>query len=243
MKQTSISMPSPQLVEIASLNFASYNPRIMPEREMAALKASMLEHGMVLNLVVQRTGMVLIGGHQRVRALRELCKDRRWAVPATAWAMLLDVDDATAKRMNVALNRISGEFDPFKLGDLFAGMDAMSDEQVLALGFERENVDELIRGTLPPDVQADELTAGIGDLNGLGKVPTLTIDFDSKDERDEVKHALAAMAKGERVRPGRVLVRLLKQASKVADAASKGSPEPKRRRKPVDDADDLEATA
>ena len=112
---------------------------------MRALKASLVKHGLVLNLVVQKQGLVLIGGHQRVTAMREVCAERGVEMPAQAWATVLDVDDATAKQLNVGLNNIEGEFDHYKLGLMFAEMlPSMTTDDVLATGFEQENIEQMI---------------------------------------------------------------------------------------------------
>ena len=54
------------------------------------------------------------------RRLRELAADNGWDEPIELPATVLDVDDATAKQLNVTLNNVEGEFDPYKLGELFA---------------------------------------------------------------------------------------------------------------------------
>ena len=128
-----VKIPAPRKVRLAELNFAPYNPRIMPPAEMRKLKASMRKHGLVLNLVVQEQGMVLIGGHQRVDALRSICADDGVAAPEEVWATVLDVPDDEAKQLNVSLNKIGGEFDPFRLGELLGSLASpMTPDDVLA---------------------------------------------------------------------------------------------------------------
>jgi len=98
----------PERVNLAEVNPAPYNPRTITEPELDSLKASMMEHGVVLNLVVQREAddgrpLVLIGGHQRVRAARELCASQGWDLPEFPWATVLDVNDRKAKRLNARI--------------------------------------------------------------------------------------------------------------------------------------------
>ncbi len=185
--------PAPELVDISTLNFAAYNPRTMPPHMMAALKASLLEHGLVLNLVAQRKGMVLIGGHQRVRALRELCAERGLPETKQAWTTVLDVSDRQARRLNVALNRIEGEFDEFRLGELLAGLEAPVD--LAGLGFSEAEAAELIALARPPDELAAELEASIGDLDAFARSVTLTVEFETVEDRDRAKALLSVAAK------------------------------------------------
>ena len=77
-KPKGIAVPGQVLLRLSDVNMAVYNPRVMPPEKMRALRASLVKHGFVLNLVVQKRGMVLIGGHQRVRAMRELCSFAEW---------------------------------------------------------------------------------------------------------------------------------------------------------------------
>ena len=62
-------------IKIRDLKRADYNPRIMPDTEMAALKTSIKTFGFVEPIVVnsnpERYG-VLVGGHQRLSALEAI---------------------------------------------------------------------------------------------------------------------------------------------------------------------------
>jgi ParB-like chromosome segregation protein Spo0J len=215
-EQKMLNVPEPQKVKLSELNFASYNPRVMPPDKMRALKASLVQHGFVLNLVVQKKGMILIGGHQRVRAMHELCAERGWPEPASVGAVVLDVDDRKAKQLNVALNNIEGDVDPYKLGELFTGMvGGMTVDEVLATGFTQENLDELVKLVIDPNAEADALEAGIGDITAFAKSVTLTVEFTSTDERDAAKAMLVEAAKAQSKKAGTVLLGLLKSAHAV----------------------------
>jgi len=206
-----VAMPAPTLVKIADINFAPYNPRVMPDAVMKSLKASLLKHGFVLNLVVQKKGNVLIGGHQRVRALRELCAERGIPVPEEAWATVLDVSDKVARQLNVSLNRISGDFDPFKLGEMFAEiLPEMTTDDVLAIGFSQVELSELVRLSGPPEQLAEDLEGSLDTLGGFGRSITLTIDFDTVEARDAAKEKLSSLAKARGVKPGVILVAAMK---------------------------------
>jgi len=198
-KLAGLVVAEPTKMPIAKINLAPYNPNRMTKAEMEGLKASLRKYGLVLNFVVQRKGSVMIGGHQRLAAARELCAEQGWEMPTEAWATVLDVDDATAKKLNVALNRHHGEFDPVSLGVLFSSIDAsnMLPDDYLSIGFAQDEVMEAIRAALPPEQQADELERQASEiaLSGIGRAYTLTIEFDNADQRDEAKSGLAYAAK------------------------------------------------
>lgn len=203
-------------LKLSELNLAAYNPRVMPPEKMKSLKASLVKHGLVLGLVVQRradagTEHVLIGGHQRVMAMRELCAERGWAEPDEVPCVVLDVRDREAKQLNVTLNNIEGEFDPYKLGQLFADVRPdMTFDDALATGFAFEQIDELVKLVVPLDVAADDLEGQIGDLTGFGKSITLSIEFGTVEARDEAKKIVVERLKQEGRKPGDVLLELMR---------------------------------
>lgn len=127
---------------LSDMNAAKYNPRTMSEEAYFGLKSSIEVFGYVDPIVWnQRTGNV-VGGHQRMRALAEKGFQE-------ADVVVVDVDEATEKAMNVALNndRISGSFtsDLHKLlGDIM--------EHVGDMNFSSLKYDELSMSVgLPPE--------------------------------------------------------------------------------------------
>lgn len=206
-----LKVPAQELLPLADVNMAAYNPRVMPAEKMRALKASMVKHGMVLNLVVQRRGMVLIGGHQRVTAMRELCHERGWALPEKVPAAVLDVGDPEAKLLNVALNNIDGDFDPYKLGELFASISPTATmDDFASTGFLPDQVEELMKLVKPIDEQIAELEAGVGEIAGFAKSITLSVEFESTDARDAAKASLLTAAKAQGRKAGMVLLDALR---------------------------------
>ena len=78
---------------------------------------------LVVNL---RTGN-LVGGHQRYNVLLDLGHTE-------AEAAVVDLDEKQEKLLNVALNRIEGQWDYEKLQDLF---EEFSAEDIFATGYSR----------------------------------------------------------------------------------------------------------
>lgn len=219
-EKAGLRVPVPEMVRLADLQFAPYNPRTISKGTMDSLKASMVKHGMVLTLVVQRTSeqygeSILIGGHQRVRAMRELCAERGWPVPVTVPAVVLDVQDPEAKQLNVSLNNIEADFDPYKLGEMFKDIRPnMTMDDVLATGFAPVEIDEMIGLLASPDDAAKLLKDSIGNLGGFGASITLSLEFTTVEGRDEAKALLkAATANGDKA--GDLVLGTIKAASLV----------------------------
>jgi ParB-like chromosome segregation protein Spo0J len=167
---------------------------------MRSLKASLRKHGLVTTLVVQRKSqefgpMVVVAGHQRIKALRELCKETKVEAPKNVWAVVRDVTDSQAKQLNIALNRISGEFDPHMLGEVFVSIASLTDFEPIAVGFREEEISELVRqATTTPEDLANEQERQAGDLDIFARSITLTIEFDTVEQRGEAKGLLKELA-------------------------------------------------
>lgn len=215
-----IGVPAPRMVRLDTLNEAPYNPRFIGDEEMASLKASLRRHGFVEPMVVQERGSVLIAGHQRLRALREMARDGQAVVPDEVSAVVLDVDDGTAKQLNVTLNRVGGEFDAHRLGLVLADVVRLPGYDPVAIGFRREEVDELVRQSLAtPEDLARKLEESVTDLGGFARSVTLTVPFPTTEDRDRAKALLAELG-GRGVEPGRLLLKLLRQHRSLSRKAS-----------------------
>lgn len=96
-----------QKISVDRLIPATYNPRkdLKPgDPEFEKLKRSVEEYGYVEPIIWnRRTGMV-IGGHQRLKVLQHLGYTEVDCV-------VLDIDEQKEKALNVALNKISGDWD------------------------------------------------------------------------------------------------------------------------------------
>ncbi len=91
------------------------NPRRISAKELEALTRSITEFGFIDPIIVGERTAVVIGGHQRLVAARKLGLK-------TVPVIFLDVGEEKAKLFNVALNKISGEFDEELLAQLLADL-------------------------------------------------------------------------------------------------------------------------
>lgn len=226
-----VAVREPEMVPLSKLRPAPYNPRVMPEAMMRSLMASLRESGLVLNLVVQRRSaehgpMVIVGGHQRVEALRRVCAEDGRPLPERVPAVVLDLDDRAAKRLNVALNRVEGEFVDDLLGRVLATVGQPDAAQLAAMGFSGDEFAALLRAAEPIDVNvaADVLEAEAAALlQSAGAAGcSLIVEFDDAASRDAARDALRASAKERNVRPGRVLLEALRKANIGGPAQGNG---------------------
>ncbi|MFQ6029525.1 MAG: ParB/RepB/Spo0J family partition protein [Dehalococcoidia bacterium] len=119
-----IDLPLRQLRE------APWNPNKMDPAMRDRLKESLSRFGLVSNLVVRPIGddiYEVLSGNQRLQALREL------EFPSVS-CVVVNLDDAQAKLLAQALNRVMGEDEPgLKVKLLRDLLDQIPPEEVLAL--------------------------------------------------------------------------------------------------------------
>lgn len=107
------------IIPLEDIRPAAYNPRVTlkpGDKEYEALKNSIEQFGAVVPLIVNSATGNLISGHQRYNILRE-------AGAAEAEVVLLDIPLEEEKALNVALNKVDGEWDMDKLQQFFDGID------------------------------------------------------------------------------------------------------------------------
>ena len=162
-----------KVVKLADIKPAPYNPRVQlteKDQEYKALDASIAESGLVLPLIVNIRDNCLIGGHQRLSVLLA-------AGETETNAVVVDLDEAQAKALCIALNKLDGEWDYGQLADILQQL-TEDGENLLATGFTDRDIDDLlgdIRGELedgdeePPSVgkkedDADGIKCLVGDF-------------------------------------------------------------------------------
>lgn len=142
-------------VRIEDLSFADYNPRRMMRHEAEALKRSLDEYGVVepavVNLRTPEKGWpadsskTIVGGHMRVSAALELGRE-------TFPTFYVDLDAPREKALNLALNRISGEWDEDKLAEVIYGLSENGDEELMALtGFDAPELEKILDEVAGPE--------------------------------------------------------------------------------------------
>lgn len=103
-----------RVIKLADIKPAPYNPRVQltpKDQEYKALDASIEENGLVLPLIVNIRDNCLIGGHQRLSVLLA-------AGETETNAVVVDMPEAQAKALCIALNKLDGEWDYGQLADI-----------------------------------------------------------------------------------------------------------------------------
>lgn len=124
-------------VKLNDLIYASYNPRkpLTPQDpEYQKIKRSIIEFGYV-DPVIINSDSTIIGGHQRATVLKDLGYEEIEAV-------IVDLDKSKEKALNIALNKISGEWDLDKLAEVMAELEKELDATIT--GFDEDQIQELI---------------------------------------------------------------------------------------------------
>src|SRR5262245_22982363 len=163
---------------------APYNPRRISEHDLAALRRSLKFFGTVEPVIVNRRSGHIVGGHQRVKAAEA-------EEIATLPVVYVDLDDPSERQLNIALNRISGEWDPEALERVLAELQASGADMELT-GFTSDELEAFLRGddaptdglTDPDEIPEplDEPAAQRGDLIILGRHRLLCGDSANPDD-------------------------------------------------------------
>jgi DNA modification methylase len=162
-----------KVLPISALKPAEYNPRkkLKPgDKEYKKIKDSIEEFGFADPLVVN-SDMTIIGGHQRLNVAIDLGYTE---VPCA----VVDIDKTREKALNIALNKITGEWDEQMLADLLTDLKE-ADYDLDYTGFEAPEVEQLFSNIYDKKVKEDEFDVDkelqqpcfsqLGDLWCLGK--------------------------------------------------------------------------
>ena len=127
-------------LRLADLKPAEYNPRkdLKPgDPEYEKLKRSIEQFGYVDLLIWNKTTEHIVGGHQRAKVLMDLGYDEVDCV-------VVEMDETREKALNVALNKISGDWDKDKLALVIADIQG-TDFDVSFTGFDAAEIDDAVR--------------------------------------------------------------------------------------------------
>lgn len=176
---------------------ADYNPRkaLTPEdSEYQKIKRSIEEFGYVDPIIINEDGTI-IGGHQRCTVLKDLGYEEVDVV-------VVSLDKQREKALNIALNKITGEWDELKLKDLLLDLD-LGDYDISLTGFEQEDLTELVDNlAVEPEAMDDDFDGDaaleditepktkLGDVWKLGRHRLMCGDSTSQED-------VATLMKGE----------------------------------------------
>lgn len=136
-----------EYVPLDDLKAAPHNPRQISDDEMDKLKTSISEFGFVKPVLVNTTTGNIIAGHQRVVAARALGMTD---CPVVYTAL----SESREKALNIALNKISGEWDIPMLKDILTEIDT-GEFEIEVTGFDNVEIEMLMTQTYQPPNEAE----------------------------------------------------------------------------------------
>lgn len=151
--KSGLVIPPTKLIPFAKLKPFPGNPRTISKREFDNLCDSLREHGIVQDIVIDEKNRIL-GGNQRLRALKK-CGFNTAPIPCK----VVDCkgDETVARKLNLRLNRIHGDFDTEAL---LLFIKDFSEDDIDASGFDEDEIEELQKlmedANSELDEQADE---------------------------------------------------------------------------------------
>lgn len=184
-----------EVKRISDMNRAEYNPRInlLPsDEEFEKLKDCIQKYGMVLPIIWNKRTNNVVGGHQRL-TVEEYLGHKEVTVS------VVDLDEVKEKQLNIALNKISGQWDDKKLIEIINELD----ETVLATGFSLAEI-EALEASIEDKVDTDMINA---ELETIDQTFNVTLCFKTKDRpcmeryidefgRDSVAALIVGILKG-----------------------------------------------
>jgi len=177
-------------VKISAINPAAYNPRRdlkAGEPDYEKLKKSIDSFGYVEPLVWNKQTGSLVGGHQRLKILIEQGYKE---VEVSVVDLSLDKE----KALNLALNKIRGDWDQDKLASLLDELVHIPELDIGLTGFDLPEISEIMDSyTEPIDIDAPEDPEQIdnpitqpGELIELGPHRILCGDSSKKEDMDKL---------------------------------------------------------
>ena len=143
---------------------ADYNPRkdLKPgDLEYEKLKRSIEQFGYVEPVIWNKTTGRVVGGHQRLKVLIDMGHTEVDCV-------VVELTEEKEKALNVALNKISGDWDKDKLALLISDLQG-ADFDVSLTGFDPAEIDDLFKDTLKEGIKEDDF-----DVNAELEKPTFS---------------------------------------------------------------------
>jgi len=130
---------------------ADYNPRkdLKPgDAEYEKLKRSLEQFGYVEPVIWNKTTGRVVGGHQRLKVLQDMGITEVECV-------VVEMNEEREKALNIALNKISGEWDKEKLALLITDLQG-TDFDVSLTGFDPAEIDDLFKDSVKDGVKDDD---------------------------------------------------------------------------------------
>ena len=186
------NQPTMEIKELPlkELKPAAYNPRKKlkkGDKEYEKIKQSLLKFGYVDPIIVNED-LTVIGGHQRLTVLKDLDYE-------TAKCVIVKLSKEDEKALNIALNKITGQWDNALLADLLLDLQE-SDFNLDLTGFEPPEIDNILSNVHDKELSEDEFdveeelkkptVSRHGDIWQLGKHRVICGDSTKSETYDQL---------------------------------------------------------
>ena len=186
------NQPTMEIKELPlkELKPAAYNPRKKlkkGDKEYEKIKQSLLKFGYVDPIIVNED-LTVIGGHQRLTVLKDLDYE-------TAKCVIVKLSKEDEKALNIALNKITGQWDDALLADLLLDLQE-SDFNLDLTGFEPPEIDNILSNVHDKELSEDEFdveeelkkptVSRHGDIWQLGKHRVICGDSTKSETYDQL---------------------------------------------------------
>ena len=186
------NQPTMEIKELSlkELKPAAYNPRKKlkkGDKEYEKIKQSLLKFGYVDPIIVN-DDLTVIGGHQRLTVLKDLNYE-------TAKCVIVKLSKEDEKALNIALNKITGQWDDALLADLLLDLQE-SDFNLDLTGFEPPEIDDILSNVHDKELSEDEFdveeelkkptVSRCGDVWQLGKHRVICGDSTKSETYDQL---------------------------------------------------------
>ena len=186
------NQPTMEIKELPlkELKPAAYNPRKKlkkGDKEYEKIKQSLLKFGYVDPIIVNED-LTVIGGHQRLTVLKDLDYE-------TAKCVIVKLSKEDEKALNIALNKITGQWDDALLADLLLDLQE-SDFNLDLTGFEPPEIDNILSNVHDKELSEDKFdveeelkkptVSRRGDIWQLGKHRVICGDSTKSETYDQL---------------------------------------------------------
>lgn len=186
------NQPTMEIKELPlkELKPAAYNPRKKlkkGDKEYEKIKQSLLKFGYVDPIIVNEN-LTVIGGHQRLTVLKDLDYE-------TAKCVIVKLSKEDEKALNIALNKITGQWDDALLADLLLDLQE-SDFNLDLTGFEPPEIDNILSNVHDKELSEDKFdveeelkkptVSRRGDIWQLGKHRVICGDSTKSETYDQL---------------------------------------------------------
>lgn len=128
-------------MKLKDINFCEYNPRIITKDEQEKLRNSIKKFGLIDTLVVNihDNKNIVVGGNQRLVILKEMYEPDKIILVSA-----VDLNETEEKILNIALNKISGDWETNKLIEILKSLEIENDALQLT-GFSSTEIEKLLK--------------------------------------------------------------------------------------------------